>query len=671
MAPADGIEFRVLGPMELRREGGLVKLGGIRRRALLARLLLAGGRVVPADVLIEDVWDGRASSAATATLQSHVSQLRKAVGFCVETHPAGYALCKDGPQVDAWEFERLVSIANEKAAERDHIQAAAALTSALGLWRGRPYQEVADKPWAIAEVARLEEMQAESAEQILRTRLDAGEALGVVPAAEAAVAEHPLREQRWAVLMLALYRSGRQADALRAYQRLRSLLAEQLGIDPAPSVAALEAAILRHDPKLDLPRLTTDRAEPGREGLLASGRAAAADRAWRSAYEFLHDADRRSGLQADDLELFGDMAFMAGEQEASVSARQRAHFLWLKAGDVDRAAIAAFLIVGNYYVRNRPATAAGWYHKGRHLLQDRDERLAHGVLAYTGALIALAQSHPDAALAAASEAHRIGLRFGDRDVETLGLALRGCALARMGRIGEAEVLLDESLASASTRLLGPVATGQVFCWSIQAWLAVGDYQRAAEWIEMIESCGVDGIPGDCRVHRAEVLRALDRLDEAEVEATTARSEIQSVDLLHAGIAYYELAMIYVIRGDLRRADQALKKAAACGASIQPGLAVLRAAQGDVAGSKSTLEAALADPALDPLRRARLLPAAIQLSAAADARTHTDGHAGAVTQEAMEDRIGSLLPAKDGTAKRHRQRPRQPVPTRPELAQSGF
>jgi tetratricopeptide (TPR) repeat protein len=216
----------------------------------------------------------------------------------------------------------------------------------------------------------------------------------------------------------------------------------------------------------------------------------------------------------------------------------------------------------------------------------------------------------------AAGAQRIGRSAADANVEAIGLTFHACALFRLGRSGDGQPMLDEALATASSGVLGPVARGQIFCWSTQALLAVGDYARAAEWIEAIEATVIAGIPGDCRVHRAEVLRALGRLADAETEAAAARSQIQSVDLLHAGIAHYEVAMIHLARGDLARAEHALGHAAACGATIQPGLALLQLERGDAQQALAMIEAAVAATAGDLLGQARLLPAAIQIATAA-------------------------------------------------------
>ena len=244
------IRFLILGPTEAELAGQPVALSGVRRRTLVARLLLDAGRSVSADTLLEDVWDGKAPPAGSATLQSHVSQLRKVLGHRLQRSSNGYTLCLAAASLDATEFENNMAQGLSHLAQGDIAAAVMELRSALRLWRGSALQDVGDRPWAMPEVERLEELRRVATEQLLRARLASGEHEQVVPEARAAVDEHPLREERWATLMLALYRSGRQAEALRSYQRLRVLLVDELGIDPSPPLAALEAAVLRQDPVL-------------------------------------------------------------------------------------------------------------------------------------------------------------------------------------------------------------------------------------------------------------------------------------------------------------------------------------------------------------------------------------------------------------------------------------
>jgi DNA-binding SARP family transcriptional activator len=249
------IEFRVLGPTEARDGGRAIPLSGARRRTLVTRLLLDAGRAVTTDTLLEDVWGEQAPAAASATLQSHVSQLRKVLGDCLQRTTVGYLLRLDAVTIDVQRFEDLIASGSLQFAAGDFEAAALSLRQALRLWRGRALQEVADQPWAQPEAERLEELRRVTTEQLLEARLALGEHEQLVPDAKLAVGEDPLRERRWATLMLALYRCDRQADALRAYQQLRTLLVEELGIDPSPPLAALEAAMLRHDPVLRLSKV--------------------------------------------------------------------------------------------------------------------------------------------------------------------------------------------------------------------------------------------------------------------------------------------------------------------------------------------------------------------------------------------------------------------------------
>ena len=200
-------------------------------------------------------------------------------------------------------------------------------------------------------------------------------------------------------------------------------------------------------------------------------------------------------------------------------------------------------------------------------------------------------------------------------------------------------MLDEALAWAASGQLGPVATGQIFCWSTQSLLAVADFHRAAEWIEGIESSGIGGIPGDCRIHRAEVLRAIGQHDRAREEALNARAEIQPIDLLHTGIAHYELGMIHLVQREFDLAEQSFRHARACGAHSQPGLPLLQLARGDTAGAATSIQAALEDANHDELRRVPLLSAAVQIALSrgdnADAARHVRD------LEAIAGRFGSV------------------------------
>ncbi len=244
----------ILGALLVSRDGIKVDLAGIRRRALVCRLAVAGGRPVPAGQLAEDLWEGRPGPATPATLQSHISHLRRLLGpQQLVYRDGGYVLEFGADGVDAVVFDREFKAGLQQLAAGDPAGAAGLLHAALGRWRGAALADVAGQLWAAGEITRLEELRLQATEALLDARLALGEHDAVVTAAEAAVAQQPLRERLWSQLMLALYRSGRQADALRAYQRLRRHLSDELGLQPGPDIAALEGAILRQDPTLDAP----------------------------------------------------------------------------------------------------------------------------------------------------------------------------------------------------------------------------------------------------------------------------------------------------------------------------------------------------------------------------------------------------------------------------------
>jgi DNA-binding SARP family transcriptional activator len=246
------MRFAILGPIVIDNPAGPGAIRGMRRRALLLRLLLSANQLVPADRLAEDVWNGEPPKGAASTLTSHISLLRRLLGADrIANRSGGYCLRVDPGELDAVDFEDDLGAGREALRQGDPHRAQELLTRSLGYWRGSALVDVDGYAWARAEAFRLEELRLEAEDSLLEAKLALGHHREVVAAAEAAVGDEPLREQRWATLMLALYRSGRQSDALRAYQRLGNVLGEQLGLHPSPELAALERAIILHDPDLD------------------------------------------------------------------------------------------------------------------------------------------------------------------------------------------------------------------------------------------------------------------------------------------------------------------------------------------------------------------------------------------------------------------------------------
>ncbi|MER5997716.1 BTAD domain-containing putative transcriptional regulator [Nonomuraea angiospora] len=243
------MEFRVLGPLEVRTgDGRAVALGGARPRAVLARLLVARGTVVSSDALIDDLYAGAPPPSALPTLHSYVSNLRRALepgrlprarpGLLIG-RPPGYLLAAE--HVDADRFAELL----RRAELRPPVEALACLEEALGLWRGTPYGEFAEEPWAVTEVSRLRELRLVALERRANVLLELGRAQAVITDLETEAVANPLRERLWSLLALALYRTGRQAEALGVLRHAAELLADQLGLDPSPELRALEQDILR------------------------------------------------------------------------------------------------------------------------------------------------------------------------------------------------------------------------------------------------------------------------------------------------------------------------------------------------------------------------------------------------------------------------------------------
>ena len=241
------LEFRVLGPVQAVRDGRELALGGPRRRAVLALLLVAGGRVVPAERLAEELWGESPPPGAAGTLRSHLSRLRTlmAPDAAVVARGGGYALAAGPDQLDAARFERLAGAGREALEHGEAAAAAGRFREALGLWRGTALADVADVEPLAREGARLEELRLVAVEGRIEADVELGLAAEAVGELEALVAENRLRERLWRLLVLALYRCGRQADALAAYRRARTVLAEELGIEPGEELRALEQAVLR------------------------------------------------------------------------------------------------------------------------------------------------------------------------------------------------------------------------------------------------------------------------------------------------------------------------------------------------------------------------------------------------------------------------------------------
>jgi YVTN family beta-propeller protein len=252
------IDYRLLGPLEVAANGHTVEIGGLKQRTLLAILLLRANQAVPRDVLVDQLWGERPPAGAQHTLEVYISRLRKSLEeaagcHLVMTRPGAYLLQVEGDQVDANRFERLAEAGLRALAANAPAEAAADFRQALALWRGAALADVSDEPFAQPEIARLDELRADVVEDRIEADLALGHHADVVSELRALIAQSPLRERLHEQLMVALYRCGRQPEALAAYRSARRAMLEELGIEPSPALQRVERAILAQDAWLDPP----------------------------------------------------------------------------------------------------------------------------------------------------------------------------------------------------------------------------------------------------------------------------------------------------------------------------------------------------------------------------------------------------------------------------------
>jgi DNA-binding SARP family transcriptional activator len=249
LQPAQVLTYAILGPLEVRRDGALLPLAGQRQRALLAVLLLHGNDVVPTERLVDRLWGEHPPRTATTSLQNGISQLRKLLGAdALETRPSGYLLSVEPEQLDLLRFEALT----KRAQTEEPRQRVRTLREALALWRGSPLAELAFEPFAQGEIGRIEELRVGAIEQCVDAELELDPSGELVAELQGLVRDHPLRERLRAQLMLVLYRTGRQAEALQAYHDARRTLVDDLGIEPSRPLQQLFGQILRQERTLEI-----------------------------------------------------------------------------------------------------------------------------------------------------------------------------------------------------------------------------------------------------------------------------------------------------------------------------------------------------------------------------------------------------------------------------------
>ena len=637
------MEIRILGPLEVVAAGDPVDLPSGKARLLLAALVVHANQVVSTDRLFEFLWRGQPPDSAANTPQTYVSHLRRSLepdrmprrqSRLVITREPGYLLAVDRDQIDAVRFERLVGEARLVLGSAPD-KAAALLHTALSLWRGEPLADFTFEPFAQSEITRLTDLRLTALEDRIEAELALGGHTALCSELAQLAREHPLRERLSSQLMVALYRCGRQAEALRAYADLRATLVEQLGIDPSPALGRLQEAILRQDPELDWPWASKSPAPvPGPvalatvgdvpvdrsvEAILGSARSAVRRCHWQDAFNLFSAADERGALDGEDLDALAEAAFWLGQPDASHAARQRAHGTFLAEGQPRRAAMTAIVLSVNFGARRRFSVAGGWFQRAQRLLAEEPDGPEHGFLAWAGTMFALATGDHDGALQAARRTFDLGRRFGVPDLQALGLVFQGYILVREAKVDEGLLLMDEGMTWALDGQLAPTSSAVIFCRTIDTCYALGDYRRASEWMDAIADCfartGIDAFPGDCEAHSVGILVGRGAWAEGERRARRACAAMEPMDLTHVGLALAEIGEIRWCRGDLAGAEEAFTRAVQLGSTPHPGMALVRLAQGDVRGAVASIAGALADATWDCLARARLLPAQVEIALA--------------------------------------------------------
>jgi class 3 adenylate cyclase len=303
-----------------------------------------------------------------------------------------------------------------------------------------------------------------------------------------------------------------------------------------------------------------------------------------------------------------------------IEADERAYAAYVEAGSGRRAARVALKLVTNYANKLSRSVAEGWLNSAQRLLGDEPECPEHGYLSHTLAAVGWASGNFDSALDYAKRTFEIGSRFGDRDLQALGLNSQGGILVYKGQVAEGLALLDEAMVAAVGGELSAYATGGIYCATIRTCEQLSDYRRAAEWTEAAnrwcDRQSITGFPGRCRVNRAQIMRLRGAWAEAEQDARRACDELEHFTPFFAADAFYEVGEIRLRVGDLAAAEDAFRRAHELGREPQPGLSMLRLAEGKVGAAATMIKRALADRSWDRLARARLLPAQVEIAVAA-------------------------------------------------------
>jgi len=358
---------------------------------------------------------------------------------------------------------------------------------------------------------------------------------------------------------------------------------------------------------------------------LEAGREAAERGAWPEAYELLIAADKNGTLAGSDLELLSHAAMWTGHLTASIEYAERAYARYSDASEMEKAAMVALALAAEYRNKLQLSASQGWHQRAARLLESIEESPAHGFLALQKSMIASSRGGYDEALEHIQAALDIATRHHDRDLLAQATLREGVARVNSGDVDQGLALIDEVTAAAIAGELDPLSTAIIYCNAIDACRDLGDYSRAGEWEQTAtrwcERMAIAGFPGMCRVDRAELMRLRGAWNDADQELQRATEELADFNPRVAGQAFYEIGEIRLRMGDLEAAEQAFNQARDMARDPEPGLSLLRLAQGKADAASRSIKRALEEESLVRLDRARLLPAQVEIAlVAGDVKT---------------------------------------------------
>jgi class 3 adenylate cyclase len=353
---------------------------------------------------------------------------------------------------------------------------------------------------------------------------------------------------------------------------------------------------------------------------LDAARAALQRHEWLEGYELLHAADESMELGPEDVLLLAEAAMWAGHIEDVMQYLERAYRGYLKEGKTLRAAYVATWIAHDQRGNLQMSVANGWMGRAKRLLDLEEEAPEHGYWALQKSLVELSERNLPESFRLAKQAEELGRRFGDRNLEIRGLQRQGNVLIDQGEVAEGKLLLDEASAAALAGELDPFSTLTVYCNTIGACRDVADYESAGQWTDLAsdfcDANAMSAFPGLCRVNHAEVMKFKGRLAEAQELADRAGTELRGWSPRIAGAAFYELGEVRMRLGELAQAEQAFREADEYGRTPEPGLSLLRLAQGDPKSALASIRRTASDESLGLPAQARMLPAAVEIAVVA-------------------------------------------------------